>query len=167
MEYSMTRHAVIPSPVGNLTLVAQGEILTGLYFPGHDPAPNQAFGPTDADALLRQTETELNEYFARERQVFTVPRRGQGTPFQQQVWAELEKIPYGTVISYAELAKRVGSPGGSRAVGGANGRNPISIIVPCHRVTQSDGSLGGFGGGLPTKRLLLELEGTMPPTLPL
>ncbi len=163
----MTRHLVIPSPVGPLTLVAQDEILTGVYFSGHDPAPNQAFGPADSDALLRQTETELNEYFAGERKVFTVPRRGQGTPFQQQVWAELEKIPYGTVISYAELAKRVGNPGGSRAVGGANGRNPISIIVPCHRVTQSDGSLGGFGGGLPTKRFLLELEGIMPPTLPL
>ena len=163
----MTRHLVIPSPVGPLTLVAQDEILTGVYFSGHDPAPNQAFGPADADALLRQTETELHEYFAGDRKVFTIPRFGQGTPFQQQVWAELEKIPYGTVISYAELAKRVGNPGGSRAVGGANGRNPISIIVPCHRVTQSDGSLGGFGGGLPTKRFLLELEGIMPPTLPL
>ena len=163
----MIRHVVIPSPVGALTLVAQDDLLTGLYFPGHDPAPNQAFGPADADDLLRQIEKELNEYFAGERRDFTVPRRGHGTPFQQQVWAELEMIPYGTVISYAELAKRVGNPGGSRAVGGANGRNPISIIVPCHRVTQSDGSLGGFGGGLPIKRFLLELEGVISPTLPL
>jgi methylated-DNA-[protein]-cysteine S-methyltransferase len=102
--------------------------------------------------------TQLNEYFAGERQHFDLPLHLIGTPFQVSVWNALAKIPYGTTISYGEMARRIGQPQAVRAVGAANGRNPIPIILPCHRVIGADGSLTGFGGGLPTKRFLLAME---------
>jgi O-6-methylguanine DNA methyltransferase len=104
---------------------------------------------------------QLAEYFSGGRKTFDLPLRPRGTEFQRQVWEELARIPYGVTISYAELAARVGRPGASRAVGRANGTNPIPVIIPCHRVIGSDGSLTGFGGGMPLKRALLVLEGAL------
>lgn len=117
-------------------------------------------GPVSAGSHphLDALESQLGEYFNRARQDFDVPLVLAGTPFQERVWRALLEIPYGTTISYAELARRVGSNGGSRAVGRANGDNRIAIVVPCHRVVRADGDLGGYGGGLPRKRKLLELE---------
>jgi methylated-DNA-[protein]-cysteine S-methyltransferase len=108
--------------------------------------------------VLEQAALQLEEYFAGERTVFDVPMALDGTPFQREVWGELTRIPYGQTISYGELARRVGRPKGPRAVGQANGRNPIPIIVPCHRVVAGNG-LGGYGGGRPVKRALLAVEG--------
>jgi methylated-DNA-[protein]-cysteine S-methyltransferase len=110
------------------------------------------------DDVVRAASDELSEYFDGRRQRFTVPVRPEGTPFQRRVWDELCLIPYGTTISYGELARRIGRPRAMRAVGLANGANPIAIIVPCHRVIGSNGRLTGYGGGLPTKERLLALE---------
>jgi methylated-DNA-[protein]-cysteine S-methyltransferase len=111
--------------------------------------------------VLQQAVTQLEEYFAGERAEFDIPMAFDGTDFQRRVWTELCRIPYGETISYGELACRVGRPRGPRAVGQANGKNPIPIIVPCHRVVASDG-IGGYGGGLPMKRALLAVEGIVP-----
>ena len=113
----------------------------------------------DSHPLLREAARQLELYFSRRLKVFGVPVVLEGTPFQQAVWRQLQKIPYGAVISYAQLAERVGARKAFRAVGGANGRNPVPIIVPCHRVINSGGGLGGYSCGLPRKRRLLELEG--------
>jgi AraC family transcriptional regulator of adaptative response/methylated-DNA-[protein]-cysteine methyltransferase len=111
-----------------------------------------------AHRLLARLRTELREYFSGERRDFTVPLVYPGTPFQVKVWNALRAIPFGETISYEELARRVGSPAGQRAVGHANGQNPLAILIPCHRVVNKDGKLGGYGGGLWRKRLLLGLE---------
>jgi methylated-DNA-[protein]-cysteine S-methyltransferase len=126
-----------------------------------DPPPEgwNAEERDDHDLTLRHAVRELREYFNRERRAFTVRFRLQGTPFQQAVWAELRKIPYGEVRTYADLAAAVHNPGALRAVGQANGANPLPVIVPCHRVIESDGGLGGFRGGLEFKRRLLAVEG--------
>jgi methylated-DNA-[protein]-cysteine S-methyltransferase len=157
-----TCHTVIDSPIGPLTLVTDGEALTGLYMEVHRHARPASWGPRvapeEAPGVLRETARQLAEYFAGERTDFDLPLRPHGTPFQQAVWTALRSIGYAETISYAELARRVGSPSASRAVGLANGRNPISVVVPCHRVIGADGSLTGYGGGLERKRLLLELE---------
>lgn len=108
--------------------------------------------------LLRRLRKELREYFAGRRRTFDLPVRHSGTPFETRVWDELRRIPYGATISYGELARRIGNPSATRAVAGANARNPVSILVPCHRVIAADGGLGGYGGGLAAKRLLLDLE---------
>jgi methylated-DNA-[protein]-cysteine S-methyltransferase len=144
------------TPIGPLVLGSDGERLIGVWLPNDARAPRPS-GP-DAPPVLRDAATQLEEYFARGRQAFDVPLGLDGTDFQKDVWAELACIPYGETISYGELARRVGRPKGSRAVGQANGRNPIPIIVPCHRVVAGDG-IGGYGGGLPVKRALLALEG--------
>src|SRR3546814_636105 len=112
--------------------------------------------------LLRQARQQLDEYFAGDRVTFDLPLAPRGTAFQCGVWQMLASIPYGDTISYAQLATRVGKPSATRAVGAANGRNPLPIVLPCHRVIGADGSLTGFGGGLPTKRFLLQLEGALP-----
>ncbi|WP_086839233.1 methylated-DNA--[protein]-cysteine S-methyltransferase [Amycolatopsis kentuckyensis] len=150
----MRTHAVVDSPCGPLTLVAEGDALCGLYMVDQRHRPHElTFGAHDPGAeIFDRAETELKEYFAGQRQEFA------GTPFQQLVWAELRKIPYGTTISYGQLADRLGKPAASRAVGLANGKNPIGIIVPCHRVVGSTGSLTGYGGGLERKRYLLDFE---------
>jgi methylated-DNA-[protein]-cysteine S-methyltransferase len=152
------RHARIDSPVGPLTLVATDGVLSGLYMDGqqHRPAP-QEFGPPEPQ-LFTAAADQLGEYFAGERTVFDVPLAMVGTPFQQTVWQALQSIPYGTTISYGELAERIGRRGAARAVGLANGRNPVGIIVPCHRVVGWAGALTGYGGGLDRKRELLALE---------
>ena len=156
------RHLVMDSPIGPLTLVAENERLACLYMGDHLHAPeSDAFGPAVAeDALLGEVRRQLEEYFEGDRTEFDLPLVDDvGTPFQRRVWAELLEIPYGETISYGELARRVGQPTAFRAVGLANGKNPISIIVPCHRVIGSGGSLTGYGGGLDRKQRLLELEG--------
>lgn len=157
-------HVVMDSPIGPLTLVADGGALACLYMDDHRHAPAEdAFGPADpapgpqAD-VLAEAERQLTEYFAGTRTEFDLPLAMPGTAFQQRVWAGLREIPYGETISYGELARRLGQPNASRAVGLANGRNPVSIIVPCHRVVGSSGRLTGYGGGLDRKAHLLELE---------
>jgi methylated-DNA-[protein]-cysteine S-methyltransferase len=157
------RHIVVDSPIGPLTLVSQGQHLTCVYMSDHQHMPDpERFGPAvepaDDDVLARTAE-QLDEYFAGDRQEFDVELDcGSGTEFQRTVWAALREIPYGEKVSYAELAHRIGRPTAFRAVGLANGRNPISIIVPCHRVVGSGGSLTGYGGGVERKQQLLELE---------
>lgn len=113
---------------------------------------------TGDSPLLRRLRKELGEYFAGRRRAFDLPVRYTGTPFEARVWDELRRIPYGTTISYGELARRIGNPAATRAVAGANARNPISILVPCHRVIAASGGLGGYGGGVEAKRFLLNLE---------
>lgn len=155
----MTRtHTIVDSPIGPITLVADGTALACLYL-DVKRYPDD-LGHTDAgdSTVLREAERQLAEYFAGERTAFDLPLAADGTPFQRRVWAALCDIPYGETISYGELARRIGRPTASRAVGLANGRNPISIVVPCHRVIGSSGKLVGYGGGLDRKHTLLELE---------
>ncbi|WP_326953218.1 MULTISPECIES: methylated-DNA--[protein]-cysteine S-methyltransferase [unclassified Amycolatopsis] len=156
----MRSHTVVDSPCGPLTLVAQGDALCGLYMVQQRHRPDElTFGEPDPGAkIFVRAETELKEYFAGQRHEFEVPLTFVGTPFQQRVWAALRDIPYGSTTSYGELADRLGQPTASRAVGLANGKNPVSIIVPCHRVVGASGSLTGYGGGLERKRYLLDFE---------
>jgi methylated-DNA-[protein]-cysteine S-methyltransferase len=144
------------SPIGPLTLHSNGAAITGLEF--DDPKYPLADAPRGDDSVLEQARRELDEYFAGKRTAFTVPTAAHGTPFQRRAWGALRKIPYGSTRTYGEQAAAIGSPRASRAVGLANGRNPIAIIVPCHRVIGANGSLTGFGGGLPRKQFLLDLE---------
>jgi methylated-DNA-[protein]-cysteine S-methyltransferase len=155
----MTRvHTVFGSPLGELTLVAEDGALSALYFPGHKRLPEpSAFGPHSEDGF-GEAKRQLAEYFAGERTAFTLPLAPQGDPFQLKVWELLRQIPYGQTRSYGQLARELGGPQLAQAVGNANGRNPISIVVPCHRVVGADGSLVGYAGGLERKRFLLELE---------
>jgi len=147
----------MPSPLGPLTLVASDDALVGLYLQAREPGALDAV--PRATPLLEQAVDELREYFAGQRQRFELPLAPEGTPFQRDVWAALQAIPFGTTWSYARLARTVGRPAAVRAVGAANGRNPIALIIPCHRVIGADGSLTGYGGGLPRKRWLLAHEG--------
>jgi methylated-DNA-[protein]-cysteine S-methyltransferase len=151
----------VESPIGRLMLTSDGEVLTGLYMgtPSKRPALGRDWAQNGTVGPLPKAARQLKEYFAKERREFDLPLSMLGTEFQRQVWRELTKIPFGTTWSYGQLAKRIGKPNASRAVGLANGRNPIAIIVPCHRVIGADGSLTGFGGGLPRKQWLLEHEG--------
>ena len=147
------------SPVGPLLLAGNGHGLRVLAFGvGSRPRAIDAAWLPDTKGVLTAVRKELDEYFAGRLRKFTTPLACEGTPFQNQVWTELTRIPYGETISYLELANRIKNPKAVRAVGMANGANPIAIIVPCHRVIGSNGSLTGFGGGIPTKRALLELE---------
>jgi methylated-DNA-[protein]-cysteine S-methyltransferase len=146
------------SPVGPLLLLSDGAALVGLYTPeSRDARPNQPEWTADFSPF-RDVSTQLERYFAGELTVFDVPLAPSGTPFQRLVWSELLAIPCGTTISYQELALRIANPRAVRAVGGANGKNPISIIVPCHRVIGANGQLVGYGGGLACKRWLLAHE---------
>jgi methylated-DNA-[protein]-cysteine S-methyltransferase len=151
-------HTVIDSPAGELTLVAHDGVLAGLYLDDqrHRPA-QETFGVPDPE-LFGPVVAQLTEYFDGRRTEFDLPLALHGTPFQLTVWRALCAIPYGETISYGQLADQVGRPTASRAVGLANGRNPISIIVPCHRVIGSTGDLTGYGGGLDRKRMLLNFE---------
>ena len=145
-----------------LRLTSNGEALTGLYLlPDHRHAPDVASDWQEAPTLpvFQQAAAQLTEYLEGKRTGFTLPLAPTGTEFQKRVWAELETIPYGQTLSYGELARRIGNPSASRAVGLANGKNPVSIIVPCHRVIGASGKLTGYGGGLERKSALLALEG--------
>lgn len=153
----MTHYTTLDSPIGPLLLTSDGASLTRLYMSPFSLNPQWSQEPCP---VLEETARQLRAFFQGELKEFTVPLGGQGTEFQQTVWKELTRIPYGTTISYGELAKRIGQPSASRAVGLANGKNPISIIVPCHRVIGANGTLTGYGGGLDRKKWLLEHEAT-------
>ncbi|MFH8973430.1 methylated-DNA--[protein]-cysteine S-methyltransferase [Streptomyces sp. NPDC017890] len=157
----MKQHTVIDSPYGALTLVAENGALCGLYMTEqrHRP-PEETFGaPSSPDASpFAEAEEQLEAYFEGELKDFTLGLALNGTPFQRAVWDQLREIPYGETRTYGELAAALGTPNASRAVGLANGRNPIGIIVPCHRVIGASGSLTGYGGGLERKRRLLDFE---------
>jgi methylated-DNA-[protein]-cysteine S-methyltransferase len=148
----------VESPIGELTLTGDGQALTGLYMEHHRHRPPLDPGAVRDPAPFAEARWQLAQYFAGERTAFDLPLAPVGTPFQREVWDALVAIPYGQTISYGELARRVGRPAASRAVGLANGRNPISIVVPCHRVIGASGSLTGYGGGIDRKRFLLALE---------
>lgn len=148
----------IPSPAGTLRLVASDAALVGVYFEAHRPAPSLEARPVRAHPILDRAGRELGEYFAGKRSRFTLPLEPRGTAFQRAVWGALMAIPFGERRSYAELAAAIGRPRAVRAVGAANGKNPLSIVVPCHRVVGSDGSLTGYAGGLAAKERLLALE---------
>lgn len=159
MKHQVDRvHTVLASPVGPLTLVARDGVLCGLYMDLQRHRPlEEMFGAPDP-APFTEVISQLEQYFAAQRTDFDVPLTLAGTPFQRSVWAALREIPYGETMSYSQLAERIGRPGAARAVGLANGRNPIGIIVPCHRVVGATGSLTGYGGGLSRKRYLLDFE---------
>lgn len=156
----MRTHTTVDSPVGPLTLVALDGVLTGLYMDKqrHLPDPS-TFGDRETESFAAVRE-QLDAYFAGTLTEFDLPLAMVGTPFQQRVWTALRDIPYGETTSYGELAEQLGNPKASRAVGLANGRNPISIIVPCHRVVGANGDLTGYGGGIERKRHLLDFERT-------
>jgi methylated-DNA-[protein]-cysteine S-methyltransferase len=145
----------ITSPCGELVAISDGDALTSLEFPGRGASPD---GAARDDGPFREVRAQLDAYFAGERRAFELRLAAEGTPFQRAVWAALVAIPYGATTSYGELARAIGRPAAVRAVGAANGANPIAIVVPCHRVIGKDGTLTGYGGGLPRKQLLLALE---------
>lgn len=149
----MERFAYLSSPVGTLTLTEEEDALTGLYFGRLSRQGQEVLSP-----VLEETARQLSEYFSGKRREFSLPLSPKGTEFQLRVWRALETIPYGETRSYGDMARLIGSPKACRAVGMANHRNPISIIVPCHRVVGANGSLTGYGGGLDAKRFLLDLE---------
>ncbi len=154
----MIAHTVVDSPVGPLTLVATDGLLSGLYMTEQRYRPDEeSFGVRD-DAPFGEVTAQLAEYFAGRRTSFELPLDLLGTPFQRTVWTALCSIPYGETVSYGELAAALGRPTAARAVGMANGHNPIGIIVPCHRVVGSGGDLTGYGGGIERKRQLLDFE---------
>lgn len=154
----MRRHAVVDSPLGPLTVVERDGGLAGLRLPGqrHRP-PAERDGVRD-DGALPEVRAQLSAYFAGQLREFDVPLAAGGTPFQVAVWAALRAVPYGSTCTYAELARAVGRPTAVRAVGAANGRNPVCVVVPCHRVVGASGDLTGYAGGLERKRFLLDLE---------
>jgi methylated-DNA-[protein]-cysteine S-methyltransferase len=153
----MASYTTMDSPVGRLRLVADDAGLRRLEF-HKDGFPAAPEGWREDARGLREVSSQLAAYFAGRLKVFDFPLAPEGTPFQLQVWERLLEIPYGETISYGTLAQRVGNPAASRAVGLANGRNPIAIVIPCHRVIGSNGTLTGYGGGLPNKQKLLALE---------
>jgi methylated-DNA-[protein]-cysteine S-methyltransferase len=159
----MNAYSFVESPIGTLTLFADGAALTGLYM--GTPSKMPSFGANwieDGNVEpLQETARQLEQYFAGRLKKFELPLNLHGTPFQKQVWQALTEIPFGETWSYGQLARYVNNPTGYRAVGLANGRNPIAVIVPCHRVIGADGSLTGFGGGLPRKEWLLTHEGSL------
>jgi methylated-DNA-[protein]-cysteine S-methyltransferase len=157
----MNSFGYLESPIGRLMLTSNGTALTGLFMEPSRKVPQTAEGWAEdlSVAPLAETVVQLREYFAGSRREFDLPLHFEGTTFQRRVWQELTEIPYGETWSYGQLAHRIGNPSASRAVGLANGRNPISILVPCHRVIGADGSLTGYGGGLERKRWLLAHEG--------
>jgi methylated-DNA-[protein]-cysteine S-methyltransferase len=170
-ERVVTTFRRFDSPVGELVLTASDSGLTGVYFPTSRHGPPRVESWMDADrggaaggggdAILARACQQLLEYFAGTRTAFEVPLAASGTTFEQRVWELLRAIPYGTTTSYGALARRLGDPRATRAVGAANGKNPIPIIVPCHRVVGARGELTGFGGGIDRKRWLLEHEGAL------
>lgn len=148
----------LDSPIGTLRLVSNGSQLTGIEFEGQY---GEDEGREVRDAVLAASAEQLGDYFAARRRAFELPLAAHGTPFQQSVWAALARIPYGELRSYRDIAQSIGNPAAVRAVGAANGRNPLPIVVPCHRVIGSDGALTGFAGGLAIKSFLLRLEGAL------
>jgi methylated-DNA-[protein]-cysteine S-methyltransferase len=153
-----TTHTMFDSPLGELILVAEDETLAGVYFPGHWTRPDPATFGERANRRFEQVEEQLAEYFAGERTSFELPTSATGNAFQRQVWDLLDQIPYGQTTTYGQIASELGNPTLARKVGHAVGHNPLSVIVPCHRVVGRDGKLTGYAGGLQRKRFLLDLE---------
>ena len=157
-----TRHAVIDSPLGELTLVADGGALIGLYFRHHwYRPPGEAFGPrvdAKSDALLADAQAQLTDFLAGDRTDFDLPTALRGDDLQQRVWGRLTAIPYGETVTYGDLATALADGSTAQEIGAAVGRNPLSIIVPCHRVVGKNGKLTGYAGGLERKKFLLDLE---------
>ena len=157
-----TRHAVIDSPLGELTLVADGDALTGLYFRHHwYRPPGEAFGPkvdAESDAPLAEAQAQLDDFLAGGRTAFDLPTALRGDDLQRRVWDRLTAIPYGETVTYGKLAGELADGSTAQEVGAAVGRNPLSIIVPCHRVLGKNGRLTGYAGGLERKKFLLDLE---------
>ncbi|MFK0007558.1 methylated-DNA--[protein]-cysteine S-methyltransferase [Paenarthrobacter sp. NPDC090520] len=156
-----SRHTTMDSPLGQLTLTARGEFLTGIFYEGHwHLPPTEYFGDAvdPEDTVFSQAESELREFLDGTRTHFGVAFKTSGNPFQERVWERLQSIPFGETVTYGELAAELGDPHLAQAVGSAVGRNPISIIIPCHRVVGHKGQLTGYAGGLANKRFLLELE---------
>ena len=151
------------SPLGEIVLVADedGNALTGIYFARqkHFPANTADWRDARETPLLHQAEAQLHEYFAGGRTTFDLPLAPVGTPFQRRVWHAIAAVPFGTTISYAELARRIGTPSAVRAAAAATGRNPLTVVIPCHRIVGSDGRMTGYAGGVERKRALLDLEG--------
>lgn len=146
------------SPLGDLLLTSDGDALTGVFMESHRHGPAVGTDWTRDAHPFRAVREQLAAYFAGDLQTFRLATRASGTPFQRAVWSALADIPYGETVSYGALAERVGDPKAVRAVGAANGRNPLSVVVPCHRVVAADGALTGYGGGVENKRRLLALE---------
>jgi methylated-DNA-[protein]-cysteine S-methyltransferase len=156
----MTVHEIcVESPIGTLRIQATEEGLVGVYLPEMEAPAARAAGDGEGHPVLQRVREQLAAYFAGERKAFDLPLAPEGTAFQCAVWRALGEIPFGETRSYAEIAKGIGKPSASRAVGAANGRNPVAIIVPCHRVVGADGSLTGYAGGLACKEWLLRHEG--------
>jgi methylated-DNA-[protein]-cysteine S-methyltransferase len=156
-------HSVLETPFGALRLSvnADGELVE-ILLPNRKPrGSREPSGSRTAATGMRDAVKQLNEYFQRKRRIFDLPLHPVGSPFEQQVWEKLLAVPYGATTSYGAIATELGLSNGARAVGRANGANPIPIVIPCHRVIGSDGRLTGYGGGLPLKRALLELEGAL------
>jgi methylated-DNA-[protein]-cysteine S-methyltransferase len=151
-------HTTIDSSIGELTLVAADGVLSGLYFPGHWYPPGRGTLGARSEQGFEPAERQLTEYFAGERTTFDLPTRLAGDEFQRRIWELIDRIPYGETTTYGELAAELGDPTLARRVGAAVGRNPLSVIVPCHRVVGKDGKLTGYAGGLERKRFLLDLE---------
>lgn len=173
----MPAHTLIDTPIGPLLLVAEEDGLREIRFGGgrkpRVPSDGEEVGETSLSGgagsaaerkVVDEARAQLAAYFAGRLREFDLPLAPRGSPFELQVWRALLEIPYGTTCSYSEIARRLGAPTASRAVGAANGRNPLPIVVPCHRVIGADGSLTGYGGGLETKRYLLRLEGALQDT---
>ena len=152
-------HTTIDSPIGDLTLVASDGVLSGIYFPGHWHMPALEVFGTRVESGFEQIQQQLAEYFAGGRTEFELATSVTGEEFQRRVWELIDRIPYGQTTTYGEMAQELGDPALAREVGAAVGRNPLSIVVPCHRVVGKDGKLTGYAGGLERKRFLLELEG--------
>ena len=152
-------YAYLDTPIGTLLLAGDDAAVHRITFPqrGRAAKPEPEWQES-RQGPVGEAVRQLREYFAGKRAEFDLPLAPEGTAFQRTVWRQLQEIPYGETISYGELARRVGNPKASRAVGSANGANPLPIVIPCHRVIAADGTLGGFGGGLPTKQTLLALE---------
>jgi methylated-DNA-[protein]-cysteine S-methyltransferase len=159
----MTRFARIRTPLGTVIAIAAGGALTGIHFEGgkHVPPISAEWREDPYHEPLKRCAEQLADYFEGKLQCFDLPLAPRGTDFQQRVWREIAKVRYGETITYAELATRAGAPGSARAAGAATGRNPLSILVPCHRIVATDGSLTGYAGGLARKEKLLALEGAL------
>ena len=156
-----THYQVFNSPLGMLRVTANQQAITGLWFFGqkYEFTPQSDWIESDNNSLLNNAVSQLKDYFSAKRTTFDLPIEPQGTEFQQRVWSELTRINWGQTITYGDLAKRIGKPKAVRAAAAAVGKNPVSVIVPCHRVLGSNGSLTGYAGGLMRKEKLLELEG--------
>lgn len=159
MNKNQTYYSHYTSPVGKLLLISDGTTITGMYYPSYKHVPKISNDWKEDNSKFSKLTSELNEYFSGKRKNFDVPLQLEGTEFQKNVWQQLSKIPYGATASYKDIATAVGKPKAVRAVGTAVGANPVCIIAPCHRVISSDGSLGGYAGGLRNKKILLKLEG--------